>query len=69
MLITLLTQVCYDPQGSCSWESMKSPFSDGKFINRRNFWVEQAPSAEVIYNDAVHTQHNSADFTGNQAQR
>ena len=30
---------------------MKSPFNDGKFINKRNFWVEQAPSAEVIYND------------------
>ena len=48
---------------------MKSPFNDGKFITRRNFYNEQALSADVIYNDAVHTQHNSADFTGNQAQR
>ena len=41
---------------------MKSPFNDGKF-NRRNFCVEQAPSAEVNYNDSVHTQHSTADST------
>ena len=46
---------------------MKSPFNDGKF-NRRNFCVEQAPSAEVNYNDSVHTQHSTADSKGNQTQ-
>ena len=43
--------------------------NDIKFINRRNFWVEQAFSAEVIYNDAVHTQRDTADSAGNQTQR
>ena len=32
---------------------MKSPLNDGKFIRRRNFWVEQTPSEELIYNDAA----------------
>ena len=41
---------CYDLRGSCSWESMKSPFDDEKFIYRRNFAIKQAPSAEAIYN-------------------
>ena len=36
----------------------KSPLNDRRFINRKNFWNEQAPSAEVIYNDAVHTQRS-----------
>ena len=45
---------------------MKSPFNEGKFINRRKFWDEQAPSAEVIYSDAVHTQRSTADSKGNQ---
>ena len=48
---------------------MKSPFNDGKFINRRNFWGEQAPAAEVIYNDAVHIQRSTADSKVNQTQR
>ena len=48
---------------------MKSPFNDEKFINRRNFWDEQAPSAELIYNYAVYTQRSTADSKGNQAQR
>ena len=33
------------------------------------FWNDQTLSAEVIYIDAVHTQRNTADFTGNQTQR
>ena len=37
----------YELQGSCSWESMKSPFNDRRFINRRNFQNEQAPSVVV----------------------
>ena len=32
-----------------------------KFISRRNFCVKQAPSAEVIYNHAVHTQRRTAN--------
>ena len=32
------------------------------------FWVEQAPSAEVIYNVAVHTQRSTADSKENQTQ-
>ena len=40
---------------------MRSPFNGEKFISRRNFWVKQAPSAEVIYNYAVHTQRSTAD--------
>ena len=43
--------------------SMKSPLNDRRFINRRNFLNEQVPSAEVIYNDAVHTQRSTADTT------
>ena len=35
---------------------MKSLLNYRRFINRRNFQNEQAPSAEVIYSDAVHTQ-------------
>ena len=37
---------------------MKNPLGDRRFINKRNFWNEQVPSAEVIYNDATHNQHN-----------
>ena len=48
---------------------MKNPLDDRRFITRRNLWNEQAPSAEVIYNDSVHTQHGTADFSGNQTQR
>ena len=48
---------------------MESPFNDGKFINSRNFWVEQAPSADVIYSDAAHTLRSTADSKGNQTQR
>ena len=59
---------CYDLRGSCSWESMKSHFNDKKFINRRNFWIEQAPLVEVINKYAVHTQRSSADSKGNQEQ-
>ena len=46
---------------------MKSPFNDEKFITRRNFWKEQALSAEVTvtYHDAVHTQRSIADSIGN----
>ena len=44
----------------------KSPLNDRRIITRRNFWNEQAPSAEVIYND---TQRSRADTTGNQTQR
>ena len=35
---------------------MISPLDDKRFIIRGNFCNEQAPSAEVIYNDAVLTQ-------------
>ena len=59
----------YDLRGLCSWGSLKSPLNDRRFINRRNFQNEQVQSAEVIYNDAVHTQHSTADSTGNQTQR
>ena len=31
-----------------------------KLIYKRNFWVEQAPLAEVIYNYAVHIQRSTA---------
>ena len=54
-------EYCYDLRGSCSWESMRSPLNDEKFISKRNFWVKQAPSAEVIYNYAVHTQRSTTD--------
>ena len=40
-----------------------------KIISRRNFWVKQAASAEVIYNDAVHTQRSTADSKENPTQR
>ena len=48
---------------------MKSLFNDGKFITRRTSWNEQALSADVTYNDALHTQRSTADSTGNQTQR
>ena len=48
---------------------MKSPFNDEKFINRRNFWIKQAPLVEVIYNYAVHTQRSTADSQENQTQK
>ena len=60
---------CYDLRGSCSWESMRDNLNDIRFANRRDFRNRQAPSAMVIYNDAVHTQRNSAGSTGNQTQR
>ena len=47
----------------------ESPFDDGKFITRTNFWNEQALSADVIYNEAVHAQRSTADSTENQTQR
>ena len=37
-----------------------------KFINRRNFWNEQAPSTKIIYIDAVNTRRSTVDFTGSQ---
>ena len=48
---------------------MKSPFNDGRFIIRRNFWNEQALLADVIYNYAAHIHRKAADSTGNQTQR
>ena len=60
---------CYDLRDSCSWESMKSPFNDGKFISRNNYSNEQALSADAIYNDAIHTQRNTADSKGNKTLR
>ena len=57
---------CYDFRGSCSREPMKSPFNDEKSINRGNFWIEQAPLAEVIFKYAVHTQRSLADSKENQ---
>ena len=48
---------------------MKSPFNGGRFITRRNFRNEQALTADVVYNDAVQTQHSTIDSTGNQTQR
>ena len=66
---TKLSRYCYDLRGSCSWESMRSPLDDEKFISRRNFSVKQAPSAEVIYNYAIHTQRSTADYKENPTQR
>ena len=60
---------CYNLRGSCIWESMRRPFNDEKFINRRSSWVDQAPLAEVIHNYAVHTQRSRAGSKGNQTQR
>ena len=48
---------------------MKSPFNDGKFISRNNYSNEQALSADAIYNDAIHTQRNTADSKGNKTLR
>ena len=48
---------------------LKSSLGYRRFITGRNFWNEQAPSAEVIYNNAIHTQLSTADYTGNQTQR
>ena len=59
----------YDLRGSRSWESVKSPINDRRFSYRRNFWNEQAPSAEVIYNDTVHTQRSTVASAGKQIQR
>ena len=48
----------------------KSPLNDGRFITGRNFWNEQALSADIIYNDAVYTQRSKENnSTGNQIQR
>ena len=60
---------CSDLRGSCSWESIRSPFDDEKFISRRNFSVKQALSAEVIYNYAIHTQRSTADSKESPTQR
>ena len=49
--------------GVCVVESVESPLNGRWFINK-NFWNKQAPSAEVIYNDALHTQRRTADSTG-----
>ena len=38
-------------------------------LTKRNLWNEQALSADVIYNDVVHTQRSTVDSTGNQTQR
>ena len=43
---------------------MKSLLNGRRFINKRNFCNEQAPSAEVVYIDAVHTQRSTADLIG-----
>ena len=59
----------YDLRGSYSRESMKSLLDDEKFISRRNFSVKQAPSAEVIYYYAIHTQRSTADSKENPTQR
>ena len=59
--IDLKRLYCYDLRGLYGWESMKSPLNDRRFISRRNFWNEQALSAEVIYNDAGHIQRCTAD--------
>ena len=59
---------CYDLQDSCSWESIKSHFNNGKFSNR-SIWDEKSPSAEVIYNDGVHTHCSTADSKGNNTQK
>ena len=48
---------------------MRSPLDDRRFITRRNPWNKQAPLAEVINNDAVHTQRSTAHSIGNQTQR
>ena len=53
--LEIWSQFCYDLQGSCSWESMKRLLDYRTFITRRSFCNGQAPSAEVIYNNAVHT--------------
>ena len=57
-LVMFLTEYMhyYGFHDLCSWESKKSSFNDGIFITWRNFWNEQALSADVVYNDAVHTQ-------------
>ena len=47
---------------------MKSPLNERRFINRRNFWSEQALPADVIYSDAIHFQRSTEDTAGNQAQ-
>ena len=48
---------------------LKSSLGYRRFITGRNFLNEQALSAAVIYNDAVHTQRSTADSTENQTQR
>ena len=54
----------------CAVETQwNSPLNERRFITRRKFWNEQALSAEVIRNDAVHTQRSTADSTGNQTQK
>ena len=66
---SFMNMYCYDLWGSCSRESMKGPFDDEKFISKRNFSVKQAPSAEVIYNYAIHTQRSTANSKENTTQR
>ena len=60
---------CYDLRGSYCWESMKNSFNDEKFITKRNLWSKRALSADVIYNDAVHTKRSTGDSKGNQTER
>ena len=47
---------------------MKNPLNNKGFINSRNFCNDQAPSAEVIYNNVVHTQRSTTNSTGKQTQ-
>ena len=66
---SILYYILLRSSGFVHWQSMRSPFDDEIFIRRRNFSVKQAPSAEVIYNYATHTQHSTADSKEKQTQR
>ena len=48
---------CHDLRSSCSWQSLKVHLDDRRFITRRNFLIEQEPSAKIIYIDAAHAKH------------
>ena len=50
---------CYDHRGSCSWESMKSLLNNRRFINKRNFRNEQAPSVENLQWRCPHSAYYS----------
>ena len=47
----------------------KSPSNDRRFIIRRIFWNNETLSAQVIYNDAIHTQRSTADSQENQTRQ